>query len=452
VTNAPKTNNLKFKRHIETPLLAWKNKKNRKPLILQGARQVGKTELLIWLGKEAFEDYAVFNFEEKPELNQIFLNTKDPERLIQNLAIIHGRKIEPEKTLIIFDEIQESTEALNSLKYFYEKAPEYAIAAAGSLLGILLNKKGGFPVGKVNFLQVNPLSFSEYLENANGPLHNYITQINAIEPLPEIFFNPIFEIFQQYFICGGMPEASTQLLMSASIEETNEILNEILTAYSLDFVKHAASKDIARINHIWNSIPAQLAKENRKFLYQVVKPGARAREYEDALLWLFQAGLVHRIYNCNKPALPLSAYDDLSAFKLYILDIGLLRQLAKIDASTITQKSNLFVEFKGAFAENYILQSLFNQFDVMPRYWTSDGKAEVDFVIQYRNLIIPCEVKADENVQSKSLTVYHQKFNPILRIRYSLKNLHYRDGLLNIPLFMADNTKKLIDLLLQQDS
>lgn len=442
---------LKFKRHTETKLLTWKNKENRKPLILQGARQVGKTELLTWLGKEAFEDYAIFNFEEKVELKQLFQNTKDPERLIQNLSIIHGRKIEPGKTLIIFDEVQESGEALNSLKYFYEKVPEYAIAAAGSLLGIILGRKGGFPVGKVNFLQVNPITFSEYLEKANVALYNFLTQIEATEPLPDILFNPILEIFYQYFISGGMPEAASHLITSASIQQTNEILNDILTAYTLDFVKHAAPKDIAKIDHVWKSIPAQLAKENRKFLYQVVKPGARAREYEDALQWLSQAGLIHRVYHCKKPFLPLSAYDDLSAFKIYLHDIGVLRQLAQIGADTFTQKTRLFTEFKGAFAENYVLQSLFNQFEVLPRYWTSEGKAEVDFVIQYRNMIIPCEVKADENVQSKSLAVYYQQFNPTIRIRYSLKNLQYRDGLLNIPLFMADQTQRLIDLIIGPD-
>jgi hypothetical protein len=338
------------------------------------------------------------------------------------------------------------------LKYFYEKAPEYAIAAAGSLLGILLGRKDGFPVGKVNFMQVNPLTFSEYLEQANVTLNNYLNQIGGTEPIPDIFFNPILEIFNQYFICGGMPEAASQLIVSASIDKTNEVLDDILRAYTLDFVKHAAPKDIAKINHVWQSIPAQLAKENRKFLYQVVKPGARAREYEDALLWLFQAGLVHRVYSCSKPSLPLSAYDDLSAFKLYLNDVGLLRQLSKIDVSTISQKSQLFTEFKGAFAENYVLQSLFSQFEVMPRYWTSIGKAEVDFVIQYRNMIIPCEVKADENVQSKSLAVYNQQFNPLIRIRYSLKNLQFRDGLLNIPLFMADQTQRLIDFIFRFES
>lgn len=436
---------MEFKRNIEYKLLAWKNMQGRKPLLLQGARQVGKTSLLKWLGNQAFNDTAYFNFEEQVEIQQLFENTKDPIRIIQNLSLVHGKKIEPATTLIIFDEIQESGNALNSLKYFKEKAGEYAIAAAGSLLGVTLGKTNGFPVGMVNFLQVNPLSFSEYLSQANPNLHAYLSQLQEISPIPDIFFNQLTENFKRYFISGGMPEAASKLVETDNLESTDTILKDILQSYTLDFIKHAASKEIVKIDYIWKSIPAQLAKENKKFLYQVVKPGARAREYEDALLWLVQAGLVHRVYHCNKPHIPLSAYDDLSAFKLYLHDVGILRKLAQLDTTSFTSQLNIFTEFKGAFTENYILQSLFNQFDVMPRYWTSPGKAEIDFLLQYKNMVIPCEVKADENVNSKSLGVYRDKFQPSISIRYSLKNLQYREGLLNIPLFMADYTQRLLE-------
>jgi uncharacterized protein len=439
---------MEFKRNIEEKLLAWKHSEGRKPLLLQGARQVGKTSLLKWLGNQAFEDTAYFNFEEQAEIRQLFQNTKDPIRIIQNLTLVHGKKIEPASTLIIFDEIQECGDALNSLKYFKEKAGEYAIAAAGSLLGVTLGRTGGFPVGMVNFLQVNPLSFSEYLSKANHNLHAYLIQLKEIDTIPDIFFNPLKDHFKRYFISGGMPEAASKLVESDNLESTDAVLKDILQSYTMDFIKHATSKDIVKIDYTWKSIPAQLAKENKKFLYQVVKPGARARDYEDALLWLVQAGLVHRVYHCNKPQVPLAAYDDLSAFKLYLHDVGILRKLAQLDATSFTSNLNLFTEFKGAFTENYILQSLFNQFEVMPRYWTSPGKAEIDFLLQYKNQIIPCEVKAAENVHSRSLGVYREKFNPNISIRYSLKNLQYREGLLNIPLFMADDTQKMLDTLL----
>jgi predicted AAA+ superfamily ATPase len=250
-----------------------------------------------------------------------------------------------------------------------------------------------------------------------------------------------------YFISGGMPEPARILVEEKNIKATQQSLRDILLAYEIDFSKHAQSKDIAKINYVWKAIPSQLARENKKFLYQTVKTGARAREYEDALEWLIQAGLVHKIIKCNKPNIPISAYDDLSAFKLYLLDVGLLRQQSQLDALAFKEGNRLFTEFKGALIENYILQSLIAQFENLPRYWTSDGRAEVDFLIQYQNKIIPIEVKSDENIKSKSLTIYHQQFKPELRIRYSLKNLHFENGLLNIPLFMADFTLKLIGLL-----
>lgn len=436
-----------IKRADITKLIAWKNSPNRKPLILQGARQVGKTWLLKSFGESNFDAIAYFNFDGKPELKQFFETTKDPKRIIQNLSLVYGKPIVPEKTLIVFDEIQECNDALNSLKYFCEDSPEYCIACAGSLLGVALSRGASFPVGKVDFLAVNPVSFSEFLQYADLMLFEYLEGINSIESIPDIFYNQLLEKFKMYYISGGMPESIVQLIEKSDVEQTQIVLQNILNAYFLDFSKHAENKDVQKINYIWTSLPSQLARENKKFLYQTVKPGARAREYEDALLWLLNAGLVKRIYSCKKPSLPLSAYDDLSAFKVYTFDVGLLRRLSHLDPIAIAEGNRLFSEFKGALTENYILSSLLLQFEGIPRYWTSGNMAEVDFLIQFKNDIIPIEVKSDENVRSKSLAVYRKEFIPKLSIRYSLRNLKLEDGLLNIPLFMADYTKKLIELL-----
>lgn len=438
---------MEIKRHIEGRLIDWKKAKKRKPIVLRGARQVGKTYLLRQFGEVHFSSIAYFNFEEQPELKQFFQQTKDVSRLLENLSLVHGKPIKPEETLIIFDEIQECNEALNSLKYFNENASEYAIACAGSLLGVALSNGQSFPVGKVDFLEVHPLSFQEFLSADNPELHAYLESIDKPEALPDIFFNPLLDKLKKYFISGGMPEAVVTLLEERDTEMTQQVLQNILNAYVLDFSKHAESKDVPRINHIFSSIPSQLARENKKFLYQAAQPGARAREYENALLWLADAGLVYRIFRINKPGLPLSAYDDLSAFKLYLIDVGLLRRLSGLHPSAVSEGNRLFTEFKGALTENFVLQHLVAQFEAMPRYWTSGAKAEVDFIVQADNEVIPTEVKSDENIRSRSLTVYHQQYNAPLRIRYSLKNLKLDDGLLNIPLFMAGYTQKLLGLL-----
>lgn len=435
-----------IQRKIQKDLLSWHSSKRRKPLVLSGVRQVGKTHLLKSFGATQFEDTAYFNFEEQPELKQFFVQTKDIRRIIENLSLALGRAIVPEKTLIIFDEIQECNEALNSLKYFNENAPEYAITCAGSLLGVALSKGQSFPVGKVDFLDVHPISFSEFLSADDPNLFAYLENLEQLEPLPDIFFNPLSVKLKKYFICGGMPEAIVSLLEEQNTERLQQVLQNILNAYALDFSKYAEIRDVPKINHIWTSIPSQLARENKKFLYQTVKPGARAREYEDALLWLSNAGLVHRVFRINNPGLPISAYDDLSAFKLYLADVGLLRRLSRLAPSAIREGNRIFTEFKGALTENYILQHLIGLFDVTPRYWTSGAQAEVDFIIQVENDVIPIEVKSEENIRSRSLTLYQQQYNPPFRIRYSLKNLKQDDGLLNIPLFMADYTKQLLRL------
>jgi len=436
---------MEIKRNNTPQLAEWKAKLGRKPLILQGARQVGKTWLLKHFGSEYFKNTAYFNFEQQKELEQFFRETKDPARIIDNLSLVHGRKIEPQETLIIFDEIQECNDALNSLKYFCEEAGEYAVTCAGSLLGVALSRGSSFPVGKVDFMQINPVSFSEFLAEASPELYQYLKQIDKLEPLPDIFFNPLCEKLKMYFITGGMPEAVVALLEKGDTGLTQNILQNILNAYALDFSKHIDNKDIPKIGYIWSSLPSQLARENKKFLFQSVKHGARAREYEDALLWLIKSGLACRVYCSTKPALPIQAYDDLSAFKIYLPDVGLLRRLSLLDPIAVTEGNRLFTEFKGALTENFVLSGLVNQFEGTPRYWRSGNKAEVDFLLQYRNHIIPIEVKSDENIRSKSLTFYRKEFDPPVSLRFSLRNLKREGELINIPLFMIDHTRKIVD-------
>ena len=436
---------MEIKRRALEQLAEWKIKSSRKPLLLTGIRQVGKTWLLKHFGKKYFDDTAYFNFERQEELGQFFRTTRDPRRIIDNLSLVHGRAIQPQKTLIIFDEIQESGEALNSLKYFCEEAPEYAVACAGSLLGVAFGHDKSFPVGKVDFLQVYPVTFSEFLSEEAPDLYSYLEQIDKPEPIPEIFFNPLCEKLKMYFISGGMPEAVATLLGARDTNATQAVLQSVISSYQLDFSKHVEKKDIPKINYIWNSLPSQLARENKKFLYQAVRPGARAREYENALLWLSNAGLVTKVYCSEKPGIPLTAYDDLTAFKVYLPDVGVLRRLSLLDPVAFSEGNRMFTEFKGALTENYILSGLTGQFEPIPRYWRSGNKAEVDFLIQYRNQVIPVEVKSDENIRSKSLAYYKKEYTPGLSVRFSLRNLKKDEGLINIPLFMVDYARKIID-------
>ncbi len=435
---------MEIKRTIQNKLSTWRKAPDRKPLILQGARQVGKTWLLKHFGAMEFEQVAYFNFEEQPDLKQFFQNTKDVQSIVRNLSLVYGKAITSQTTLIIFDEIQECNDALNALKYFCENAPEYAIASAGSLLGVAMSRGSSFPVGKVDFLHLHPICFSEFLSVADPNLFAFLESVNIIEPIPDIFYHPLVDKLKMFFISGGMPEAVVALLEKQDTEKTQQILQDILSAYALDFSKHAENREIPKISHLWASIPSQLARDNKKFLYQSVRHGARAREYEDSLLWLSHAGLVNRVFRVSKPALPLSAYDDLSAFKLYLIDVGLLRRLSFLDPIAVREGNRLFTEFKGALTENFVLQHLVSHFEVTPRYWNSGNQAEVDFLIQAKNEIIPIEVKSDENIRSKSLAIYNDLYRPSMRIRYSLRNLKKDDGLLNIPLFMIDHTEKLI--------
>lgn len=437
-----------MKRNVMAALAKWQDDPQRKPLILRGARQVGKTWALQELGKRHFQDVAYFNFDEEQGLAQFFKETKDPTQIITNLSVVHGRRIAPNETLVILDEIQECNEALNALKYFNEKAPEYAVACAGSLLGVALSGPESFPVGKVNFIDMYPLDFSEFLKGCGDePLADYLDALDVIRPVPDLFHTRLLDRLKQYFLIGGMPEAVSTWAEYQDLSRVEARMREIINAYELDFSKHAPVKDIPKLRLIWNSIPAQLARENRKFIYGMVKQGARAREYEDALNWLIHAGLIHSVSRCTKPGLPISAYDDLQAFKIYLLDIGLLRVLSGLPAEAYGVGSGIFEEFKGAFSENFALQMIFPQFAQHPRYWTSTGSAEVDFVVQSDSgKIVPIEVKAGINVRARSLREYMNRYDAQLGIRISLQNLRRDNDILNVPLYLAHRLSKLMDL------
>lgn len=441
-----------MKRFLLQELIRWKGSKYRKPLILRGARQTGKTWLLREFGRQCYQNIAYFNFDENTEYQQFFENTKDVHRILQNLMMASAQTIRPEETLILFDEIQECPNALNTLKYFCENTPEYHVACAGSLLGISLAKPASFPVGKVDFLDIGPMTFTEFLlANGDENLAAYLERVDALQAIPDAFFNPLCEKLKMYFVTGGMPESVRVWTEDRDVEQMQRVLSNILGAYERDFAKHTEPREFPKISMIWRSIPSQLARENKKFLYKVVKEGARAREYEDALQWLCDADLTDKIYRSSKPGLPLSAYDDLSAFKLYMLDVGLLRRMALLAPSAFGEGNRLFVEFKGALSENYVLQSLKRQFEAKPRYWAVDNpRYEVDFLIQRENDVIPVEVKSDSNVTSTSLKKYKEKFpaETKLRVRFSLENLRLDGDLLNIPLFMADDASRLIGMAL----
>lgn len=432
-------------RKIMEKLIEWKNDKDRKPLILRGARQVGKTYIIKQFGEENYDGVAYFNFDHDTQLYNMFENTKDPVRILEQLSFVYGKAIVPGKTLIVFDEIQECPNALNSLKYFEEEAKQYHIISAGSLLGIRLSHTS-FPVGKVDFLDMYPMTFTEFLE-ADGckNLVDYMDSIKAIENIPDIFFDKLSEKLKAYFIIGGMPEVVNSWVTDKDMEKVNKIQDSILKSYESDFSKHTSNVEANRISIIWNSIPSQISKENKKFLYQTAKNGARAREYEGAVNWLKDANVVNKIYNVTKPCMPLISYNDLSSFKIYLNDVGLLRKKTDLDSKVIVEGNKLFQEFKGALTENYVLQTLV-AIGLNPYYFTFDNRYEIDFIIQYQNEIIPIEVKSSENVNNTSLKVYNEINKPKTRVRLSMRNLNKDDNLINIPLFMIEYLSKLIDL------
>ena len=431
---------MEIRRDIIEQFKAWKNTPERKPILLKGARQIGKTWAMETFGREAFDYYVKFDFDRQPELKSVFQISKNPERIIKELALYTEVPIIAGQTLIIFDEIQECEEALNSLKYFYEDAPQYHIIAAGSLLGVAVKRRSmTVPVGKVNMIRMYPVTFREFLRAADERTFQYIEDLHTAERLPEIILNKLKTEYRRYLICGGMPEAVISLLDNKGMEAVEQVLQDILDLYELDFSKYATPRDIPRIHAIWHSLPSQLAKENRKFIYKVIKQGARSKDYEDALLWLEDAGMIYRTFNITKPALPLSAYEETTAFKVYACDCGLLRRLARLPATVILNPNANYTEFKGSMAENAVLQSikpLLN--NDIPHYWSPDSRAEIEFIIQWGENIIPIEVKAENCINGRSLSVYTERYKPTKRIRFSFLNLQYNQGLLSCPTPMAD--------------
>lgn len=431
---------MEIRRDIIEQFKAWKNTPERKPILLKGARQIGKTWAMETFGREAFDYYVKFDFDRQPELKSVFQISKNPERIIKELALYTEVPIIAGQTLIIFDEIQECEEALNSLKYFYEDAPQYHIIAAGSLLSVAVKRRSmTVPVGKVNMIRMYPVTFREFLRAADERTFQYIEDLHTAERLPEIILNKLKTEYRRYLICGGMPEAVISLLDNKGMEAVEQVLQDILDLYELDFSKYATPRDIPRIHAIWHSLPSQLAKENRKFIYKVIKQGARSKDYEDALLWLEDAGMIYRTFNITKPALPLSAYEETTAFKVYACDCGLLRRLARLPATVILNPNANYTEFKGSMAENAVLQSIIPLLNNdIPHYWSPDSRAEIEFVIQWGENIIPVEVKAENCINGRSLSVYTERYKPTKRIRFSFLNLQYNQGLLSCPTPMAD--------------
>ena len=416
-------------------LINWKSKQERKPLLIKGARQVGKTWLMKEFGKIHYKQTAYINFESSETLKTLFNENYDIQRIITAIQIETGKQIDSKDTLIIFDEIQEAEGAITSLKYFYENAPQYHIVAAGSLLGVALHNHTSFPVGKTEFLELYPLSFAEFLNamNQNALLeliqHKQWTLIKS-------FKHKFINYLKQYYYVGGMPEAVLSFSKQNNFKAVRTIQKQILTAYEQDFSKHAPNVIIPRIRMLWNSIPAQLAKENKKFIYKIIKSGARAKDYELAISWLIDCGLVHKINRVSKPGMPLKAYEDLSAFKLFIVDVGLLAAMGDMEARTIINGNAIFEEFKGALTEQYVLQQLKTSKGIVTYYWSSERAAsEIDFLIQHQESIIPMEVKAEENLQAKSLKVFYNKFSPPIAIRTSMADYRQDSWLINIPLY-----------------
>jgi len=448
-------NTMNFNREIYQELLTWKGKSRRKPLLLMGARQIGKTTILRSFGKQEYNDYVYLNLERQTSLHELFKTDKSPQRILKDLGLIHGKEILQHETLIILDEIQTCQDALTSLKYFQEDMPNVHVIGAGSLLGLTIDLDRSFPVGKVEFLDMNPLSFTEFLEAVDTTLlqayFNYLEE-SHIGPLPQAIFESLEKTFREYLLIGGMPEVAAHYLTTKNISEAQQIQDDILRAYQLDFVKHADKSTSTNIQRVWESIPSQLGKENKKFLYKTIRSGARARDYEKALKWLDDAGILYKISRVEKPSIPLKAYEDISTFKLYVFETGLLMRLAGLNPQTFISGDQFFTEFKGSLAENYVAQSLTKVYKRSPYYWTSDGKAEIDYIIDHKGKNIPIEVKAGTATKAKSLAVYKTRYNPSLRIRISNLNLQLTDDLLNIPLFYSDRVNHLIDMSLEQNS
>ena len=420
-------------------LYKWKNSKRRKPLIIEGARQVGKTWLMKEFGKQAYADTVYINFDSNSRMADLFSADLDTDRLIMGLELYAGRKINPENTLLIFDEVQEVPRALASLKYFYENAPQYHIVCAGSLLGIALHQGTSFPVGKVDFLKLYPLSFSEFLMATGNERFAELLKKQDYEMITS-FKQTYIDALKHYYFVGGMPEAVQSFAESKDFNEVRAIQKRILAAYEQDFSKHAPNEIVPKIRMLWNSIPSQLARENKKFIYGLVREGGRAREYETAIMWLSDCGLVHKVSRVNAAGVPLKAYEDLKAFKLFIVDVGLLGCMTGLRQRTLLDGDDLFVEFKGALTEQYVCQQLKTIEDLGVYYYTNDrGSCEIDFVVDTGEQIVPIEVKAETNLRAKSLKTYRERFEPELSVRTSMADYKKEDWLLNLPLYAIEN-------------
>ncbi len=420
-------------------LYKWKNSKRRKPLIIEGARQVGKTWLMKEFGKQAYADTVYINFDSNSRMADLFSADLDTDRLIMGLELYAGRKINPENTLLIFDEVQEVPRALASLKYFYENAPQYHIVCAGSLLGIALHQGTSFPVGKVDFLKLYPLSFSEFLMATGNERFAELLKKQDYEMITS-FKQTYIDALKHYYFVGGMPEAVQSFAESKDFNEVRAIQKRILAAYEQDFSKHAPNEIVPKIRMLWNSIPSQLARENKKFIYGLVREGGRAREYETAIMWLSDCGLVHKVSRVNAAGIPLKAYEDLKAFKLFIVDVGLLGCMTGLRQRTLLDGDDLFVEFKGALTEQYVCQQLKTIEDLGIYYYTNDrGSCEIDFVVDTGEQIVPIEVKAETNLRAKSLKTYRERFEPELSVRTSMADYKKEDWLLNLPLYAIEN-------------
>ena len=431
-----------MKRNAIEQLLAWKNSTDRKPLVLKGARQVGKTWLMEEFGRLYYDDTFYFNFDEEDELQSVFKTNKNPHRIIELLGMIKGKKILPEKHLIIFDEVQECSEALNSLKYFCEKANEYHIISAGSLLETLLAKPKSYPVGKVNLLNISPMTFDEFLAALDEGLYTYYTAIQKGQQIEEIFHHRLLDAYNYYLIIGGMPECVQSWITHKDPAEISRIQQELIELYENDFSKHNGKVNSGRILMVFRSLVTQLSKDNEKFIFGCVREGARAREFEEAIEWLVSAGMVMRIYNVSKPKHPLKAYEQLNHFKLFMFDVGLMKQMAAISNEAILLKSDY--QFKGALTENYVLQQIKAIYDTEPKYYAPTSTNEIDFVVQDGMNIIPIEVKAGESVTSASFKNYIKEYKPEKAVRLSKLGYEINDSFVNLPLYLANKMGELV--------
>ncbi|NLP48474.1 MAG: ATP-binding protein [Clostridiales bacterium] len=430
-----------MKRKALADLIVWKNDRERKPMVLKGARQVGKTWLMRHLGENYYKDFVYFNFDEEDELNSIFETNKNPHRIIELLSLVAGKKIEPEETLIILDEIQECPDALNSLKYFKEKANDYHVISAGSLLGTLLARPKSYPVGMVNLLNLGPLSFEEFLEATDPTLYQYYDSIEKEQKIEDIFHTRLLEAYDNYLIIGGMPECVSSWLKYKDPSRVSKIQGELVEIYENDFSKHGGRVNSGRILMVFRSIVSQLAKPNEKFMYGVVRKGGRARDFEEAIEWLVSAGMLNRVYNVSKPEHPLAAFDKLDHFKLFMFDTGLLKHMSGLDNSAILLKSDY--QFKGPLTENFVLQQLVGQFTLEPRYY-SHRNTEIDFLIQRANEIIPVEVKGGEDKSAPSFKNFVKERNPKHAIRFSKRGYIKNGNITNMPLYLAGKVKELL--------